>query len=37
LVAGVAALLVVTMAAVVETQQDTERMFEAATVGVLGS
>jgi Zn-dependent protease with chaperone function len=37
LVAGVAALLVVTMAAVVETQQDTEQMFETASVGVLGS
>jgi hypothetical protein len=37
LVAGVAALLVVTMAAVVETQRDTEQMFETASVGVLGS
>jgi Zn-dependent protease with chaperone function len=36
LVAGVAALLVVTMAAVVETQQDTEQIFETASVGVLG-
>jgi Zn-dependent protease with chaperone function len=37
LVAGVAVLLVVTMAAVVETQRDTEQMFETASVGVLGS
>jgi Zn-dependent protease with chaperone function len=36
LVAGVAVLLVVTMAAVVETQRDTEQMFETASVGALG-
>lgn len=35
LVAGVAALLVVTMTAVVETQRDTERMFENASVSAL--